>query len=202
MLNSNPAIEAHRALRRGVYAPYMLRVDGRNRSSGAVESVGFWQGADHEEIDAPDMFSGVMRRSTFYSHVDLNVGPIRYAVGLNVNSVDVSLSSITDATLAAFREYDPRGARAQIWVREYSTETMLPLGVVPVFKGYVNGAPITRPEPGGAATISVELVSTAMSLTIPSAVKKSHEAQQRRQGDMINRYKATAGSWDVPWGQP
>jgi hypothetical protein len=70
--------------------------------------------------------------------------------------------------------------------------------------GYINGAPSERPSLAGGDgpatwTIEVEIVSETRLLSRPSELRKSHEAQQRRQGDMIRRYKARA-KWPVPWG--
>ena len=61
---------------------------------------------------------------------------------------------------------------------------------------------IPRPEPGGAAILEMEVVSTARLLTIPNGRRKSDAAQRNRDpADRFRRYKAVARTIDVPWGE-
>ena len=122
--------------------------------------------------------------------------------GLQVRPVRVTVSSLDETVTAVVREYDPRGARVQIWLRTLSADTGLPVGAPePAFKGFINRAPIPRPISGGLAAIELECVSAVRLLTIPGGRKKSDAAQRLRdETDRFRRYKAIQRQVDVWWG--
>ena len=195
------AAQAQRERRGALLEVQMLWIEARERASGEVHGIGLWQGEDREQIRVTDMFTGASEIRTFFNRGLLSIGEIRYETGFTIRPVTVALSALSEPVVAAFRQYDARGARVQIWSRSYNPENRLPIGEPePRFKGFVNLAPMERPEPGGNATIEVQLVSTVRLLTFTSERKKSDEAQRRRNGDRFRRYKGTARSWDVPWG--
>lgn len=179
----------------------MLWVEARDRETGDVEAVGIWGGLDTETITVIDMFTGVSQSRTFYGAGSmLEVGAVRHEAGLTIRSVSVTLSSLAPAVLQAFRAYEPRGAQAQLWRRTYAVETMTPLAVERWVKGYINAAPIERPAPGGDATLTAEIVTTARMLTVTNALMKSHQAQRARMpGDMFRQHKASIAQVEVPW---
>lgn len=197
---SQPA-QAQRERRGALLEILMMWIEARDRASGEIHGIGLWQGEDPESIRVTDMFTGVTEPRPFLSLGIISVGSIRYETGLDIRPVSVTLSSLSEPVEAAFRLYEARGARTQIWRRSYDPESRLPLGEPEArFKGFVNSAPMERPEPGGEATIEVQLVSTARLLTFPSERKKSDEAQRLRGDDRWRRYKGTTRAWDVPWG--
>lgn len=188
--------------RQTIIAVPMLWIEAKRRDNGRVQGIGLWRGEGSQKIVVTDLFTGLAAARDFHAGGLLEIGPVRFEQGLNVRPIPVRLSAISDAVLIAFREYDARGAKVQAWRRFYDPETRLPVAApVRWFKGYVNKAPSERPAPGGEAAMSVEVVSTARHLTNASGLKKSHAAQQRREGDMIRQYKGTAREWPVLWGQ-
>ncbi|HMR51181.1 MAG TPA: hypothetical protein PKA33_01750 [Amaricoccus sp.] len=179
----------------------MLWIEGRERDTGLPAALGLWTGEDVEDITFADMWSGASVTRTFYGAGEmLGVGAIRWHAGLEVRPVTITLSSVSPAVVTALRVYEPRGARVQILKRSYEPDLGTEAGIEPVWMGFVNGAPIPRPAPGGDASMSLECVSSARLLTIPYPRRKSHAAQGQRAGDKFRRYTATAGQWDVPWG--
>ncbi len=197
----NAAAQAQRERRGALVELQMLWIEARDRASGEVHGIGFWQGEDGEQIRVTDMFTGASEVRTFFNLGLLSVGEIRYETGFNIRPVTISLSALSEPVLAAFRLYDARGARAQIWRRSLDPRSRLPIGEPePRFKGFVSTSPMDRPEAGGEATIEVQIVSTARLLTFTSERKKSDEAQRLRHDDRFRRYKGTARTWDVPWG--
>ena len=195
------AAQAQREKRTALLEVPMIWIEARDRATDAIHGIGFWQGEAVEAIWVTDMFTGAAAQRTFYNQGILEIGSVRNETGFGVKAVAVSLSAISPAVEQAFRGYDPRGCQVQVWKRSYNPDTRKPLGVEPFFKGFVNTAPITRPEPGGEATIEVEIVSTARMLTIASGVKKSHQAQlARAPADKFRQYKAKAKTFDCAWG--
>lgn len=199
MFAVSSAAQAIRAQRRASYEPAMIWIEARHRETGAVEGIGLWQGGDIEDITVTDMFTGMAVTRTFYHQAMLSIEWRRMETGIAVGSTRIRISRLSPAARNAFHLYDPRGAQAQLWVRSYDPDTMLPIAVEPRDKGYINLAPETRPVPGGEGVIEAEIVSSARLLTITSALRKSDEVQRRRGGDKFRQYKATQASKDVPW---
>jgi len=190
-----------RARRSGLMTRLMFWIEGRERDTGLPAALGLWTGEDAEDISHTDMWTGASVTRTYYGAGEmLGVDAIRWHAGMEVRPVTVTLSSVSPAVITALRVYEPRGAKVQIQKRSYEPDSGVPVGVEPLWMGFVNGAPIPRPAPGGDAVLSLECVSAARLLTIPRPRRKSHAAQGLRSGDKFRRYTATAGQWDVPWG--
>lgn len=194
-----PAAQAIRARRTVTFEPAMLWTAARNRTTGAEEGIGLWEGGDVEEIEVTDLFTGQADVRPFYNQAVLSVGPARWEAGLNIRSIPLRISALSAAAINAFLLYEARGARVQAWRRSYDPETTLPVALEPWFRGYMNVATITRPAAGGEGAVDAEVVSSARLLTISSAARKSDEAQRGRGGDRFRQYKASQGAKDVPW---
>lgn len=198
----NAAAQAVRARRIGTIERKLLWVAAKNRSTGAIEAIGLWDGADDEIITVPDMFTGLAQSRMFYGAGSLlDVGEVSYAAGLNIRAMTVTLSPLSVAVKDAFRAYDARGALAQVWRRTLDPVTRRPVGVEGWFKGFINRAPFERAAVGGESSLSVEIVSTARTLTITSGLMKSDQAQRARSpGDAFRQHKAAISTVVTPWG--
>lgn len=195
------AAQALRALRGGIATRVLAWIEARNRTSGTIEGLGLWSGGDTQTFTLTDAWSGSLVTRPFQgAGALLSLGSIRHEAGLNVRPVSVGLSVVSPAVIEAVRVYDVRGARVQLWELTLDPETGLAAGAPEArYKGYVNKAPLPRPVPGGDASLELSLVSTARLLSIPYPRRKSDAEQQRRSGDRLRRYKASAGSIDLPW---
>ena len=189
--------------RRGFGVRYLAWIVARNRSTDADEGLGLQTGWDSESITVTDQFTGSGVTRTFHGAGEmLGINNLVHETGLNVRPLRVSLSAISPAVENAVRLYDAKGAPFQVWRRVLHPDTGLQVGQpVPVFKGYVDSAPIPRPVVGGEAVIEMEVVSTARDLTLTYGQKKSQAALQRRDaGDKLRQYKASAATIQVTWG--
>ena len=200
MRRVDPAAQAIREKRGAIKEVPMVWIGATDRDTGEPRGIGLWRGEDTEVITVTDMWTHVASPRTFYNAGLSTIGSVSHEQGLNIRPVSIKLSAISDAALAAIRQYEARGVPVQGFKRCYDPDTYQPVAVEPWFKGYLNKAPSVRPAPGGEPTLTLEVVSTALLLTISSAATKSDVAQRRRNGDRIRRYKNVAGTWDVPWG--
>lgn len=197
----NAAAQALREQRHRIREVTMMLIWPADREAPSVRTpIGIWAGEDAEDILVQDMVTGVATTRTFYTGL-LGHDDITEAVGLEVRSLGVSLSRLEPAVRVAFYEKNPRGAAAQLYTRAYDPDTGRPVAGLPepLWSGFVDTAPDSRPEPGGDSVIRAGLVSTASLLTITSADTKSDAAQRRRMGDRFRRYKSTTADWEVPW---
>ena len=180
-----------------IMARRLLWITARNRTTGAAETLGLWDGDDHQ-----DFVIGGQTRTYFGAGGLIGFEPLVAQVGLAVRVHTAHLSPLTPEVAQVLRGYEPRLApveihRALFWPDSHN------LVATPrrVFKGQIDHVQITTPEIGGTAVAEVQMVSVAASLTRSLALKKSDEAQKRRSGDRFRRYSDVSGAVDVWWGE-
>ena len=154
----NSAAQDLRAERGGLAERWMVWIAARHRDTLGLEALGLWSGEDAETITVTDLWTGASATRVFQGAGSLlGVVGLQHQAGLTVRPVRLGLSAIDETVIAAVRLYDARGARLQIWKRTLSTDTGLQVGQPePMFKGFVNRAPITRPAAGGTASLELE----------------------------------------------
>ena len=147
--------------RRGFGVRYLAWIDARNRSTGDTEGLGLSTGWDSETVTVTDQFSGFSSGRVFHGAGSLlGISGLSYQAGLAVRPLRVSLSAIDPAVENAVRLYDPKGAPFQVWRRVLHPDSGLQVGQpIPLFKGYVDKAPIPRAVAGGEGVIEMEVVS-------------------------------------------
>jgi len=191
-----PAVAARRAARAATHAETLVWVSAKNRVTGAVETMGLWTGDDH----LPFTIRGQERVYYGAGNV-LQVPPIQAVIGREVRTIQVSLAATSPEVELLVRGYDPRFSPCEIHRAEYDEDGELLAEPERVFKGWVNGAPISTPAVGGSGSISLELVSNARMLTRYGAATKSDQVQRRRQGDRFRRYATLPSASTVYWGE-
>lgn len=191
-----PAIAARRAARVATSAAMLVWVSAKNRSTGALETMGLWTGADHQDFT----IRGQVR--TYYGAGRvLQVPNIQTAIGLEVRKFSVGLAAVAPEVEILLRGYDPRFAPAEIHRAEFDENDNLLAEPERLVKGWINDTPIINPPIGGTATASLEIVSNARMLTRYGSHTKSDQMQMRRQGDRFRRYASLPGAATVYWGE-
>ena len=195
MRSLDPAVAARRAARVSTHVEVLVWVSAKNRSTGAVETLGLWTGADHETFTI-----GGQSRVYYGAGNVLDVPDIEAGVGLEVRTYQIGLSAISPEVEVLLRGYDPRQAPVEIHRAEYDDAGTLLAAPERIFKGWVDGTPIITPAVGGVAAASLSIVSNARMLTRYAGVTKSDEVQQQRSGDRFRRYGSIAAEAEVVWG--
>ena len=196
MRSIDPAVATHRAARVHTHVEILVWVSARNRSTGAVETLGLWTGADHQAFT----IGGEVR--TYYgAGALLEIPDIEAGVGLEVRSYQVGLSAISPEVEMLLRGYDPRQAPVEMHRAEYDMNENLLAAPERIFKGWIDGTPIITPATGGNSTAALTIVSNARMLTRFAGVTKSDEVQRKRSGDRFRRYGSIADATEGPsWG--
>jgi hypothetical protein len=182
----------------GVASRHMVHVIGRNRSTGAQEALGLWQGDDHLTI----AIDGVNR--TYYGAGGLiGVEPIRAGIGLEVRMLQATLSPLTPEVALLLRGYDTRLAPAEVRRGLLSLETgQLIAEPIRVFRGWVDEVKIRTAEVGGTGEATVTLASAARGLTRALTLTRSDtEMRRRNAGERFRDYADIAGEVGVWWGE-
>lgn len=188
--------------RSGIIRRNFVWITAKNRTSGAEETMGLWNG-DHDITI--NVISGITGLSTARDYVGcgplLGIGPIPLVSDLTVRTVTVSLSPIDAAVEQAIRGYDPRQGKIEIHRGFYSLDNQIIVAPpIPRFVGRINKSPINTPAAGGEGSIEIECVSDSRELTRINPAKKSDETQKLRSGDRFRKYTTVAGEVSIFWG--
>lgn len=191
----NASALAHLQAREG-YAPrWVFWCNARRVSDGVYEEFSIWQGEDDVNLPIDGSVS-----ETIGAQSVLSIGPIRYKMGVVIQSQTVSLNGVSSEALALTRGYDLRGCRADLHLALLDPTSFNLIDVKRMFRGYVNRAPQTIPANRGAATLELDLVSSVRDLTKTPHLYKSNASQEALSGDTGRKYATITGAANDPWG--
>lgn len=187
----------YRQARTGVSSNSLVWITAKNRDTGDPESIGFWNGDDHQNFT----INGEDR--TYYAAGDLlDIEDIIAQVGVVVQTINVTLSGISDEVKQALKGYDARLAPVEIHTVEFDTATNVQIDDPDrVWKGSIDTVVWTEGTEGGESTVTVTIAGPARALTRPLTQKYSNASQRvRNSSDGFFKYTDVAGAADVFWG--
>ncbi|MDO5614523.1 MAG: hypothetical protein Q4G14_14945 [Paracoccus sp. (in: a-proteobacteria)] len=196
MRQTDPLKIAHRATRTSIHADILVWISARNRTTGAIETIGLWSGDDHQifRIDGQD-------RLYYGAGNLLECEPIQATTGLAVRSYELRLAANSPEMQLAIRGYDPRFAPVEIHRAEYNAAGALLGAPERLFRGWIDEAPMTTGADGDDDDLRLRVVSEARALTLFSGATKSDAVQSRRGGDRFRRYGSVVEQVEVAWGE-
>ena len=182
--------------RTGLVARTLIWVSARNRSTNAVETMGLWTGADHENIT----IGGVSRLYYGAGNV-VDLPQVTMQTGLAVRMHRLGLSPLTPEVMQLIRGYDTRFAPVEIHRALFTIDTRV-LVEEPhrVLTGFIDEVDLGTPAAGGTSSCVLGIATSARVLTQSLPLKKSDETQKLRSGDRFRRWTDVSGSVDVWWG--
>lgn len=191
--------------RRGVAPRNFVWVEARNRATNGIETMGLWDGDDTVTLTVIDGRTRLPVERVYQGiGGNLRVDSIPLSTDLNIRTVKVGLSQISNAVQLLVRGFETRGAPIEIHRGLLSLETMLLVAPpIPRFVGTIDGNPIDTPAANSEGGVQVSCVSIARKLTFKNPAKRSDEYQRTRQGDRCRRHNGVAGSWvaNISWGE-
>lgn len=193
-----PEISASLNTRQGVKPRVLWWVEARNRTTGQKETVGFWNGDDHQSF----VINGQSRLYYGAGNV-LGYGDATFEAALNIRSFAVTTAYLTPEIELALRGYDTRFARTDVHLALFDTATNnLVAPPVRVFKGWINKVKLKTPKVNETGSATVELVGHTRLLTKRLASKRSDQNQRLRNGDdfFFNDVSMT-GTVTTAWGE-
>ena len=184
--------------RAGTHAHALLWIEGRNRTTDAIEGLGLWTGDDHRVFTI-----GGTDRTYYGAGAVIEIPPIRAAVGLEIQTHRIVLPPLRDEVRLALRTYEPRGGRVELHVQTFDLGTLAPIGApVRFLKGQVDTVHETIGANGDPSQVEVAIVSTARRLTRGLPLFKSDAALRLRDPAARGReYSDTATEWTLTWGE-
>jgi len=187
----------------GIVPRNFLWLTVKELGTGVAASFGLWSGDDPIEITVISGTTGLPVTRTYVGGVNLEVGEITRVSDLTVQTLEISLSGISDSVKNIIRNHDARLAKIELHACQLDTVSREPVDAPEIdFLGELDGAPIETPAAGGEAKVELRIVSDAISmLTRTNPRKRSYEGQKIRSGDELSRYSNAVGSWQVMWGE-
>jgi hypothetical protein len=177
-------------------------ITAKNRDSGEPSVRCFWDEAETVVTNVLDENGDNVSQTFVGDGAILDMDPVPMRIGLEVRTVQITLSALHSEVLALVRGDQPRGATVEIYRGLLDPASMLLVAVPRIrFLGKINEAPIATAAAGGESTVILRVVSHTRELTRTNPAKKSDAQQQLRSGDRFRRYTNVAGDWDIWWGE-
>ncbi len=197
MRDYGTAIGNHLADLSGVAPRHLVWIEAKNRSTGATETAGFWNGAD----DRSFTIGGTARTYTGAGTL-LQVGGIKGAVGLDVRMHQLGLSGVPQEVLDIIHLYDTRLAPVEVHKVFFDPVKGVTIGDPQrVLKGWVDEMDVPRPVDGQSGAVTLTVASASRALTRTLTTKKSDEAQRRVSAtDDFRKFASISGTVGVFWG--
>lgn len=182
-----------------------LWIVAKNRTTGADEEAGFWNGGVPVTADMIDGFSGATVERTFVGAGSLlDIGPVPLTASIEVRRLTIKLSHIDAAVENAIRGYDARGAKITYGRGIFDPDTNnLVTEIMPWFAGYIDDIDWPTGPVGEDNALTITAVSHTRELTLTNPDVRSHESQLARSGgtDFFYHDTAVVGEWELPMGK-
>jgi len=186
----------HLLARAGIMPRWLLWVGAKQFGTLTPAPLGLWSGDD----DLTFTIEGSSR--TYLGALSrFEVEPITYATGLDVRTLNITLAANAPETEDLVRGFVIRLAPVELHLALLDPASTDLIDVQPMFRGFVNRAPLTTPPIGGGDTVTIEMVSRMRSLALPGpALKKTDAAMRRRNAtDSFYQYGAIATEVQTEW---
>lgn len=178
----------------GLVSRVLVWFQARNRATSDVETIGLWTGADNQTFTVEGQ-----ARSYFGAGNIIDVPPVVYKTGLDVQVYRLGITTITNEARQLIRAYDPRFAGVEVHRALFDPISRALIDAPHrVLAGTIDEVELSRPPAGGQASCYLSVVTTARLLTYGLPNKNSNANQRRISGDLFLRYAdAEAEVW---WG--
>lgn len=186
----------HLLARSAVMPRWLLWVAAKEFGTLASAPLGLWNGDDDLSFSiagSPRTYLGALSR--------FEVEPITYATGLDVRTLSITLAANAPETEDLVRGFIIRLAAVELHLALLDPQTTDLIDVQPMFRGFVNRAPLSTPAQGGGDSVTIELVSRMRTMALPGpALKKTNQSHILRDAtDDFRQYGATAGEIVTEW---
>jgi hypothetical protein len=186
----------HLLARAAVMPRWLLWIKAKNFGSLTPAPVGLWNGEDNLTFNINGtnrVYQGALSR--------FEVEPITYAAGLDVRSLQITLAANAPETEDVVRGFVIRLAEVELHLALLDPDTTNLIDVEPMFRGFINRAPLTTPAQGGGDTVTFEMVSRMRVLALPGpALRKTDQAMRlRNSNDAFRQYGSIASEVQTEW---
>jgi hypothetical protein len=189
---------------RAIVARDFIWITGKPFAGGPAESIGFWSDLGTVTATVIDGETGdEVSRDYIGAGTLLAIDDIPLTSDVNIRTINVTLSQISDSVAGAARGYDLKQGPVEIHRGLFDPVTRnLVSAPLPRFVGFIDKCIIVTPQEGAEGSIQLSMTSHTQELTRANSEKCSDDSQQRRAaGDAFYKDVGTVGDWDMFWGQ-
>lgn len=198
-------IEIYAALQNAAQKPLVIRdaiwFKGRNKETGALETVGIWTGAVATTLDVIRPDTGAIANRVYQPNVgEMKIPAIPRSMKFEDRRIRLSFSRLDPRITNAVLVYDVKDEPVEIHRLFFDRDTMLQIGSgICRFDGFVRTARVKRAKAGSDGRVEIEAVGHTASLR-PNPEKLSAEFfDRRRPGDHSGQYLNKTPK--IVWGQ-
>jgi hypothetical protein len=186
----------HLLARQAVMPRWLLWVAAKEFGTLTAAPVGLWTGEDNLTFTiggASRVYQGALSR--------FEIEPITYGTGLDVRTLQITLAANAPETEDLVRGFVIRLAAVELHLALLDPVTTDLIDVQPMFRGFINRAPLSTPAMGGGDSVTLELVSRLRTLALPGpALKKTDSAMRLREAtDSFRQYGSIATEVQTEW---
>lgn len=197
------AAESSAIVARSVAFRNLVWITAKDRTTGALNSLGFWDDVGNLSVTVVDPFTGNNAARTFIGAGSLlGVDDVAASADLSVKQIKIKLSGINASVAQAVRGYDARLAPIQLFrliLNPTSGTAVAPARAR--FVGFVETVEINDPSPGGQGEVTVTAVSQLRELSRANPDMTSSESQKMRlAGDRFLEFANDVSTWRIMWG--
>lgn len=198
MRNLPPEVLAQIGKRTGLKVRQLLYITARRHDTGAVESIGIWNGDQVRDF----VIGGETR--IYYGAGDFIVfGELKQEQGVVIHTLTATASPVSPEMDKVIHQYQTRMARVQGHLAFFDPETdNLVADPWRFFKGWIDTLPVNRPAKNEAGSATINMVGNSRILTRKNGAKRSDENQRKRlETDRLLENVAITGTVITPWGE-
>lgn len=187
----------------------LVWITAKDRSTGALNSLGFWDDVGTRSLQVYDGYTGaIVTRSFVGAGSLLRVDDVVSTAELAVRELTITLSGVDDTVAQAVRGYDARLAPIELYRLILSASTGNPVSPARArFVGIIDSLTINDPERGGLGLVTLQAVSQMRELTRANPDMTSDDSQKERATDLgiatdrFYEYSNAVTKWQIAWGQ-
>lgn len=183
--------------RTGITVRNLFWITAKNRSTGAAETMGIWNGPDTQNFTISGDSRTYVGGGGF-----MNFDDLKQETGLLIHRLKAVCSPVAPEMDEVIRTYDAKFARVEVHLAFFSpgTETMLD-APERVFKGWIDTIDHKTPRKNESGAITINMVGNSRILTRRAADKRSDQSQKLRSAsDDFFKYVSMTGNIKTPWG--
>lgn len=181
-----------------------LTVTVRDAATNAPEKFHFWSDVGTITAQVYDPDQGVNESRTFKGAGALiEMTPVARVATLTVQEVTVTMSALQGDVESAFRNYNARQAKIEVYRAWFDPESRQPVSPAePEFHGFCDSLEIVTGDDGQPSVLNARCVPIAQQMTRYNPETRSDEYQRvRNASDGFFKDASTVKEWELFWGQ-
>lgn len=176
----------------------------RDRNTGEAVTDGYWSDIGTRTFSVIDPETGGSQNREFFGADGMvSISDIPMVSTLSVQTIQITLSQVSDRINDLLRTYDCKQGRVEIFRGLFDPATReLVAPAFPRFVGFIDEAPITTPKENDVGDVTLSCTSHTQEITRSNPDTRS-DASQRLRSATDDFFVDVTGiaDWPVNWGR-